>query len=152
LTERLLVSYGDRTGEIVAICEADPANAGPLASSPKYLRAEIVQAITSEGALHLDDVLSRRTHIAFELPERGVSAAEEVTSIMAPLLGWDEATIDHELSEYSALAAGEKAAMELHDDRDALRFFTAQLSQAREAGESQDHAQRGRRTFERVAR
>jgi glycerol-3-phosphate dehydrogenase len=125
---RLVRRYGDKAREIISICRADPANAEPLLSAPNYLRGEIVHAVTHEGALHLDDVLSRRTHIAFELEHRGVPAVDEVASIIAPLLGWDAARIQHETSEYMTLAAAEERARELHDDRDAVRFFKERLS------------------------
>ena len=124
----LLRRYGDRVTELVAICADNSSNAAPLTTAPRYLRAEIVHAVSCEGALHLDDVLSRRTHIAFELPDRGVSTVAEVVSIIAPLLGWDEARGDNEVSEYSALASAELFARELHDDRDAARFFLAGIS------------------------
>jgi glycerol-3-phosphate dehydrogenase len=132
IVEHLLRRYGDRLREIVEICTHDPANAAPLASAPRYLRAEVVHAVSHEGALHLDDVLSRRTHIAAELPERGVSAAEEVAAIVAPILGWDERRREVEVFEYSALATAEANARELHDDRDAARFFMASMSHSGE--------------------
>jgi len=125
--EHLLGRYGDKTREIIAICAEDAGNAEPLRSAPRYLRAEIVHAVTHEGALHVDDVLSRRTHIAFELPERGISAVEEVVSIVAPLLGWDRDASHREVSEYLALASAEKRARALHDDRDAVRAFMSQI-------------------------
>ena len=40
-----------------------------------YLRAEVVYAVTHEGARHLDDVLTRRTRISIETFDRGVAAA-----------------------------------------------------------------------------
>ncbi len=125
--EHLLGRYGDKTREIIAICAEDAGNAEPLRSAPRYLRAEIVHAVTHEGALHVDDVLSRRTHIAFEFPERGISAVEEVVSIIAPLLGWDRDASHREVSEYLALASAEKRARTLHDDRDVVRAFMSQI-------------------------
>jgi glycerol-3-phosphate dehydrogenase len=125
--EHLLGRYGDKAREIIAICAEDAGNAEPLRSAPRYLRAEIVHAVTHEGALHVDDVLSRRTHIAFEFPERGISAVEEVVSIIAPLLGWDRDASHREVSEYLALASAEKRARTLHDDRDVVRAFMSQI-------------------------
>jgi len=128
----LLGRYGDKTREIIAICAEDSGNAEPLRSAPSYLRAEIVHAVTHEGALHVDDVLSRRTHIAFELPQRGISAVDEVVSIVAPLLGWDEDSVNREVSEYFALASAEECARGLHDDRDAVRAFMSQIGRKAE--------------------
>ncbi len=149
MVKHLLGRYGDKVREIVAICEADASSAQPLASAPQYLKSEIVYSATHEGALHLDDVLSRRTHIALELPERGVGAAAEVASIIAPLLGWDTDRIDNEIVEYTTLASAEAGARELHDDRDAARLFldavagNARLEHALARGSTESIGQTG---------
>ena len=52
-----------------------PTSAGPLEGADDYLRAEVVYAVTHEGARHLDDVLTRRTRISIETFDRGVTAA-----------------------------------------------------------------------------
>ena len=36
-----------------------------------YIKAEIIYAVTHEGAQSVDDVLSRRTRIAFEASDGG---------------------------------------------------------------------------------
>ncbi|MGD2052011.1 MAG: glycerol-3-phosphate dehydrogenase/oxidase [Acidimicrobiia bacterium] len=123
----LLRRFGDNAREIVEICEKDEANAKPLTEAPEYLRAEIVHAVTHEGALHVDDILARRTHIAFQVTHRGVDAVQEVASIVAPLLGWDDDRRDREVREYATLASAEMRASELHDDRDATRAFLEHL-------------------------
>jgi glycerol-3-phosphate dehydrogenase len=130
--ERLLGRYGDRAREIVAICTEESANAEPVGASPAYLRAEVIHAVTHEGALHLDDVLTRRTHIALELPESGIAAVREVASIIAPLLGWDQTTKDREISDYLVVVEAESCARELHDDRDASRLYGSVVSQRAE--------------------
>ena len=48
------------------------AGASRCAGAEDYLRAEAVYAATHEGALHLDDVLARRTRISIETCDRGV--------------------------------------------------------------------------------
>ncbi len=123
----LLRRFGDNAREIVEICEKDEANAKPLRAAPEYLRAEIVHAVTHEGALHVDDILARRTHIAFQVTHRGVAAVQEVAAIVAPLLGWDDDRRDREVREYATLASAEMYARELHDDRDATRVFLEHL-------------------------
>jgi glycerol-3-phosphate dehydrogenase len=132
MVDRLLRRYGDRAREIVAICANDSSSATSLAAAPRYLRAEVVHAVTHEGAQHLDDILARRTHIAFELPRRGIAAADEVVSLIAPVLGWDQDRRDQEIADYAALASAELDARELHDDRDAARFFMAGMSHTEE--------------------
>ena len=52
-----------------------PSWAEPLAGTEDYLAAEVVYAVTHEGARHLDDVLTRRTRISIETFDRGLTAA-----------------------------------------------------------------------------
>ena len=54
-----------------------------------YLTAEVVYAVTHEGARHLDDVLTRRTRISIETWDRGIHAAWPAARLMARQLGWD---------------------------------------------------------------
>ena len=43
-----------------------------------------------EGALSVDDVLSRRTRIAFESVDQGLGIVMAVAEIIAPVLSWNE--------------------------------------------------------------
>ena len=52
----------------------------PLAGAEDYLAAEVVYAVTHEGARHLDDVLTRRTRISIETFDRGIHAARRPPS------------------------------------------------------------------------
>ena len=91
--EHLLRRYGSLTSQVLELIGHDDALATPLDGADHYLRAEVHYAVTHEGALHLDDVLARRTHVAIETADRGARAARDVGDIMAPLLGWDAARI-----------------------------------------------------------
>ena len=73
--EHLLRRYGSLTGEVLDLIAADPGLGKPLAGADDYLRAEVVYAATHEAARHLDDVLTRRTHVSIESWDRGLSAA-----------------------------------------------------------------------------
>ncbi len=96
-----------------------PAPAETLRGAPPYLTAEIAYAVTDEGARHLEDVLERRTRIAMETPSRGLDAAEEVAAIMAPLLGWDAATLEREVAAYRRQVGAQLAAEQAPDDNSA---------------------------------
>ena len=67
---------------------------------PLYLAAEVVYAVSHEGARHLDDVLARRTRISIETFDRGVDAARPAAELMAGELGWDAAQADEEVDHY----------------------------------------------------
>src|SRR5262245_3269634 len=73
--EQLLERYGTLALEVLALVEADASLGRPLAGAPEYLGAEIAYAAAAEGALHLNDALTRRTRISIETAHRGLDSA-----------------------------------------------------------------------------
>ncbi|SOC48899.1 glycerol-3-phosphate dehydrogenase [Blastococcus aggregatus] len=117
--ERLLHRHGDRTVDVLALAAADPELAEPLPGAPDYLAVEVVHAVTAEGALHLDDVLTRRTRISIETAHRGVETAPRVADLMARELGWDEERTGREVAHYTARVDAERESQRMPDDRTA---------------------------------
>ncbi len=117
--EHLLHRYGSMIGEILALIAADPGLGKPLAGADDYLRAEIVYAVSHEGARHLDDVLARRTHASIETWDRGVSAAEDAASLMAGPMKWRPRQVARELENYRIRVEAERASQEADTDQDA---------------------------------
>jgi glycerol-3-phosphate dehydrogenase len=117
--ERLLHRHGDRVVDVLALIHADPALARPLTGAPDYLTAEVVHAVTAEGARHLDDVLTRRTRVSIETSHRGVESAAEVAALMAGPLGWDDERTAREVEHYAARVAAERESQRMPDDRTA---------------------------------
>ena len=114
----------------------DPALGVPIAGTAGYLPVEFLRAVTHEGAFTLDDVLTRRTHVAIEDPDAGAGAADEVAGSSPPrwagtLRGrrrrsrpttpnrawprWSDPTPNHKKAQ-----EGRWAAMQLPDERAAL--------------------------------
>ena len=122
--ERLLDRYGTRIHELLDSIRECPALAEPLDGAPTYLAAEIRYAASHEGALHLDDVLTRRTRISIETFDRGVIAALPAARLMAEVLDWDDATRDREIAHYEARVQAERESQEQSDDQaaDAARI------------------------------
>jgi glycerol-3-phosphate dehydrogenase len=114
--ERLLHRHGDRTGDVLDLVGRDPALGRPLEGAPGYLAAEVVHAVAAEGALHLDDVLTRRTRVSIETPHRGVESAPAVAALMAGPLGWDAERIGREVEHYEARVAAERESQRMPDD------------------------------------
>src|SRR6202022_2870298 len=83
----------------------------------EYLRVEVVYAASHEGALHLDDVLTRRTRISIETWDRGLAAAEPAARLMGEALGWGEETVRREVELYHARVRAERASQDEPDDR-----------------------------------
>jgi len=106
----LLSRYGAIFEEVLEPTRLDASLLQPIESGLPYLKAEIRYAVTHEKALHISDVLMRRTRIALEVRDRGVAAARVVAQVMAPLLGWDNLKMEREISEYDRLVAREFAA------------------------------------------
>lgn len=117
--EHLLGRYGARTHELLEAIRERPALGEPLEGAPTYLAAEIHYAASHEGALHLDDVLTRRTRISIETFDRGTVAARPTARLMAETLGWDEATIELEIEHYDARVRAERESQTQPDDQTA---------------------------------
>jgi glycerol-3-phosphate dehydrogenase len=117
--EHLLNRYGALISEVLALVKADPSLGEQLPGTQDYLKAEVVYAAKSEGARHLDDVLARRTRISIEAWDRGAGAADAAARLMAPELGWDEDTIEREVSFYQRRVQSERDSQDQPDDESA---------------------------------
>ena len=120
--EHLLNRFGVLTDELLDLIRERPELADPLPGADDYIGAEVVYAATHEGALHLEDVLARRTRISIEAWDRGVSAAPVAAALMGEALGWDQARIDNEVNNYLKRVAAERASQEEPDDASADRI------------------------------
>jgi glycerol-3-phosphate dehydrogenase len=116
--KRLLHRYGSETTDILDLAASDPLLAKQVPSG-RYLGAEVRFAVENEAALHLDDVLTRRTRLSIECRDRGTQGAQFVASIMAPLLGWDESAVQRELKHYEKRVEAERESQTMPDDRTA---------------------------------
>ena len=85
--DHLLGRYGGRVDDLLALIGERQVLGLPLEGAEDYLAAEIVYAVTHEGARHLDDVLTRRTRISIETFDRGVSAAPAAAQLMGGRAG-----------------------------------------------------------------
>ncbi|MQA25506.1 MAG: FAD-dependent oxidoreductase [Micromonosporaceae bacterium] len=117
--EHLLERYGTLTREVLALIAERPDLGVPLDGAPEYLAAEVAYAALAEGAVHLDDVLTRRTRISIETPHRGVRSAEHAAAVMGSVLGWDAATREREVRHYLARVAAERESQQAPDDHTA---------------------------------
>lgn len=122
--KHLLDRYGSLIDEVMVLAQDRPELLQPITAAPSYLRVEAVYAAAAEGALHLDDILARRTRISIEYAHRGADCAEEVARLVAPVLGWDEAEIEREIDTYRSRVEAEVRSQTQPDDAsaDALRI------------------------------
>jgi len=117
--QRLLGRYGSLVGDLADLVRVDPDLAERLVDDAPYLKAEIVYGATHEGALHLDDFLTRRTRISIETRHRGSRAVKEVAGLVGPLLGWDTQASADEMMHYRARTEAERDSQRQPDDRTA---------------------------------
>ncbi|MGN6472624.1 MAG: glycerol-3-phosphate dehydrogenase/oxidase [Mycobacteriales bacterium] len=114
--EHLLHRYGAMVDEVLAPAADDPTWLEPIPGAGLYLMAEVRYAATHESALHLDDVLTRRTRISIETSHRGVDSARPVALVLGGILGWDSETCDSEVAAYIKRVEAERLSQEQTDD------------------------------------
>jgi glycerol-3-phosphate dehydrogenase len=119
--EHLLNRYGVLTDELLDLIRERPELGNPLPGADDYLEAEVVYAATHESALHLEDVLARRTRISIEAWDRGVSAAPVAARLMGEALGWSSEKQANEVNNYLKRVAAERASQDQPDDESADR-------------------------------
>ncbi len=117
--DHLLNRYGGLVDELLDIVAERPELGQPLSGAEDYLAAEVVHAVTHEGARHLDDVLTRRTRISIETFDRGVKAAQPAAELMAGELGWDPARRDDEVDHYLRRVEAERQSQLALTDQEA---------------------------------
>ena len=134
--EHLLGRYGARIGDLLDLIADRPELGRTLASSDTYLAAEVVYAATHELALHLDDVLTRRTRLSIDTFHRGVDSAPAAAALLAEVLGWDDATTEDEVQAYCARVQAERHSQTEPDDllADAARHAAADRRRLRDLG------------------
>lgn len=98
----LLNRYGTVAEQVIAAIAADGADA-PLRSAPAYSTGELRHLARTEQVVHLDDMLARRTSLAFTGAATR-ACAQEVAAAIAPVLGWDAASCADEVERARGLA------------------------------------------------
>ena len=108
----LLNRYGSMISEILALVSSQPGLAKKLHKELPYIKAEIYYAASHEGARSVDDVISRRTRIAFEAKNRGVDLAADIAGLIAPILGWSAKERRESVASYEDLVEREITALD----------------------------------------
>ncbi len=117
--DHLLGRYGGLVDEVLSLIQSRPELGLPMEGAEAYLGVEVVYAVTHEGARHLDDVLTRRTRVSIETPDRGVSAARPAAELMAGELGWDRARLEEEVDHYLRRVEAERQSQQMATDQEA---------------------------------
>lgn len=91
----LLDRYGTVAASVIAAIARDAADA-PLEHAAGYSAGELRYLAVAESVVHLDDLLLRRTSLAF-IGGATREAATEMADAVAPVLGWDQARVAAEV-------------------------------------------------------
>jgi len=104
----LLNRYGSLISEILGLIEADSTLSQLLSPELPYIRAEIHYAASHEGARSIEDVVSRRTRLAFEAHDGADLLLEAIADIIAPILNWDSPTRAESIKQYKIISESER--------------------------------------------
>jgi glycerol-3-phosphate dehydrogenase len=107
----LLDRYGSELVSVLELTRSRSELRSKIDPKLDYLKAEVLYAVEYEGARTLMDVIDRRTRIAFESEDHGLSIAKEAVEIIAKPLGWDAKERKTQLEEFRAHVKAERAAL-----------------------------------------
>ncbi|HYI44622.1 MAG TPA: glycerol-3-phosphate dehydrogenase/oxidase [Actinomycetota bacterium] len=86
----LIRRYGDRSLEVLDVGAAEDL-LSPLVPGETPVAAEALYCAREEMALHLDDLLSRRTRLSLLDPAAGIGNGSRAPELMAGAFGWTKA-------------------------------------------------------------
>ncbi len=133
---RLVARYGTQADALASLIEETPRLKERLPGGTAHLAAEVVYAVRAEGAMHLEDVLQRRTHIALECTDGVGDAAQEVAALLGAELGWSSSRRQAEITSWRASLHATRAARETPGDAEALAAAKYVLDGVHAAGHS----------------
>jgi glycerol-3-phosphate dehydrogenase len=113
--DNLVRFYGDAALAVLDVAEREGL-AGPLNRDSLPIAAEALYCAEAEMAVHLDDLLARRTRLALTDPAAGTGAASVAPELLASALGWDEAARAAEVERHRRLVERERG-LPLHEER-----------------------------------
>ena len=101
LVDRLVRLYGDETSQVLAVGQES------LVPGGRVVTGEVAWAVEVDGALTLEDLVYRRTRAAWYTPAEREGLLAPAASLMADMLGWDEARTAYEVESVRARFASE---------------------------------------------
>lgn len=108
----LLDRYGSLFEEVLAQAKDDSTLLEPLIESLPYIKVEALYAITHEAALSIDDLLSRRTRIAFEASDSGLSITSYLGELLGKYAGLEKKEISKSINEYEQIILRQRKNLE----------------------------------------
>src|SRR4029077_1266016 len=99
--KHLVASYDSKAAAVLNLVDRDRRLGDAIIAGRPEIWAEIAYAVERELAVRVQDVLVRRLHLFYEVPDHGQSVVTKVAARMKQLLGWDDLREAEELRDYS---------------------------------------------------
>jgi glycerol-3-phosphate dehydrogenase len=99
VAERLSRAYGGRASDIIEIARGDQELMSLLVPGYPYILAEVVYAVRYEWAVKIEDVIARRTSLAFLNKKAAISSIDKVGAIMAKESKWSTERLQQEIAD-----------------------------------------------------
>ena len=109
----LVRQVGERAHEVLGLVAADPSLGQLLSPSAPHIAAEVVHAARAEGAVTLDDVLSRRMRLSLRAKDAGLPAAPLAARLLAAETGHDDAWATAQVAAYAEAVRRERGVLGL---------------------------------------
>jgi glycerol-3-phosphate dehydrogenase len=107
--EYLAGEYGARAPKLVERAKQDPSAMERLDPELPSIFSQVDEAMETEMACTLDDVLARRIPLVLRARDQGLGIAEKVAQRMAKKLAWNDERTAAELAKYRAVVASSRA-------------------------------------------
>lgn len=98
--KHLLNRYGSEVGILLDLVANDRKLAAHVSKELPYIKAELIYAVTHEGAQSISDVMEHRTRLWFEAEDFGLDLVSSIGDLIAPHLGWKSAAKKASIAEY----------------------------------------------------
>ena len=96
----LVAQYGSEAAAVLNLVDRDRKLGEAIVPGRPEIWAEVDYAAQRELAMRVQDVLIRRLHLFYEVPDHGQAVVARVAARMKQLLGWDDAREAEELRDY----------------------------------------------------
>ena len=104
--ENHLYIYGSDIPKIIELQNSEPELKEKLHPDYEFTMAEVVWAIRYEMARTVDDILARRVRLLFLDARAAIESSEKTARLIAKELGYNEAWIAKEISDFKKIAKG----------------------------------------------
>ena len=113
VADGLVRQTGERAHDVLSLVAADPSLGHVLSPSAPHIAAEVVHAARTEGAVTLDDVLSRRMRLSLRAKDAGLPAAPLAARLLAAETGQDATWAAAQVAAYADAVRKERGVLGL---------------------------------------